>query len=97
MHGIYILLFLIEREGTALLEIIANHHQSWGYKLRGDIVVNGVTMAPNGLSDRVAYVQQDIDWSPDVTVRNALLFTSILQGPGNKTRNFDTNGRVIMR
>ena len=54
-------------------------------------------MAPNGLSDRVAYVQQDIDWSPDVTVRNALLFTSILQGPGNKTRNFDTNGRVIMR
>uniref|UniRef100_A0A0P5XID2 ATP-binding cassette sub-family G member n=1 Tax=Daphnia magna TaxID=35525 RepID=A0A0P5XID2_9CRUS len=83
-----------EREGTALLDILANLPRQWGFKVRGDLVVNGVTMTSAGLSDRLAYVQQDIRWCPDMTVRQTLLFTALLQAPGRPARNFDTKGRI---
>ncbi len=84
----------VEREGTALLEILSNHHQTWGFKVRGDVVFNGVTTVPAGLHDRVAFVQQDARWNPDMTVRQTLLFSALLQAPGHLNRNFDTKGRV---
>lgn len=83
-----------EREGTALLDILANLPRQWGFKVRGDLVVNGVTLTASGLSDRLAYIQQDIRWCPDMTVRQTLLFTALLQAPGRPARNFDTKGRV---
>ena len=84
----------VEREGTSLLEILANQHSTWGFKVRGDVVFNGVTTSPAGLHDRVAFVQQDAHWCPDMTVRQILLFTALLQAPGHSNRNFDTKGRV---
>ena len=93
--SIFTLSINIEREGTALLDILANLPRSHGgFKVRGDLVVNGVTTPAHGLSDRLAYVQQDIRWCPDMTVRQTLLFTALLQAPGRPNRNFDTKGRV---
>lgn len=83
-----------EREGTALLDILANVPRSRSHKVRGDLVINGVTTPANGLSDRLAYVQQNVRWCPDMTVRQTLLFTALLQAPGRPARNFDTKGRV---
>ena len=85
-----------EREGTALLDILADSpsRDLPGFKVRGDLVVNGVTTTSSGLGDRLAYVQQNIRWCPDMTTRQTLLFTALLQAPGRPARNFDTKGRV---
>ena len=70
-------------------------HSGGGFKIHGDLIVNGVSIpASKGLYDRLAYVQQDIRWCPDMTVRQSLLFTALLQAPGRPARNFDTRGRV---
>ena len=62
-------LCFVEREGTALLDILANMPRSRRHKVRGDLVINGVTTSVEGLSDRLAYVQQNVRWCPDMTVR----------------------------
>lgn len=77
-----------------MLDILADLPRLRGLKVRGDLVVNGVTTSASGLSDRLAYVQQDIRWCADMTVRQTLLFTALLQAPGRPARNFDTKGRV---
>ena len=87
--------YFSEQEGTLLLEILSNQHAKWGFKVRGDVVLNGVpTECGSGLHDRVAYVQQGSAWCPDMTVRQTMLFTALLQAPGHPNRNFDTRGRI---
>lgn len=76
------------------MDILADMTPPRGFKVRGDLVVNGVTTPVDGLSDRLAYVQRDVRWCPDMTVRQTLLFSALLQAPGRPARNFDTKGRV---
>lgn len=85
---------LTEEEGTTFLSVLANRHQTRHSRIRGDLVINGVPAQPNKLEGRVSYVQQDCTFSPDMSVRQTLLFTSLLKEPGNPSRGFDTKGRV---
>ena len=76
------------------MDVLANRHQRRGFKVRGDVVVNGVMTTVEDLAERVAYVQKDCNYCADMTVRQTLLFTALLQAPGRPNRNFDTKGRV---
>ena len=63
-------------------------------KLHGDILVNGVSVNPARLEDRVAYVRQDNNFSSDMSVRQTMLFHAFLREPGTHARARDTKGRV---
>jgi ABC-type multidrug transport system ATPase subunit len=65
-----------------------------GTKLRGDILINGITVPPARLADRVALVERDISFTPDMSVRQTLLFHSLMREPGTLTRGRDTKGRI---
>ncbi|GAB6028959.1 hypothetical protein CHUAL_004754 [Chamberlinius hualienensis] len=83
-----------EEEGTIFLNVLANRHLHKKVRIRGDLVVNGVVTLPDKLENRVSLVQQDCNFSPDMSVRQTLLFTSLLKEPGNPSRGFDTKGRI---
>ncbi|GFY47202.1 ABC transporter G family member 4, partial [Trichonephila inaurata madagascariensis] len=80
-------------EGTALLDILANRHRKWRCRLRGEFMVNGLYLTLKKLEKCVAYVQRHTDFGPDMSVRQTLLFTSLLQEPDNN-RGFDTKSRI---
>ncbi|XP_076320520.1 LOW QUALITY PROTEIN: ATP-binding cassette sub-family G member 8-like [Tachypleus tridentatus] len=81
-------------EGTTILNILANQYRKWQCHLYGDIIVNGLHMTPPDLEHCVAYIQKDSEFSPDMSVRQTLLFTSLLQEPSDSNRNRDTKGRI---
>ena len=86
-------------EGTALCDILSGvAASSWNYgtKIRGELVVNGVQMsaASSRLRDRVAYVQTDNNFTPDMSVRQTMLFHAFLREPGTHARARDTKGRI---
>ncbi len=81
-------------EGTALCDILTDSYNSWQMRLTGDILVNGVSVTTSRLRDRVAYVRQDNSFSPDMSVRQTMLFYAFLREPGTTTRRRDTKGRV---
>ncbi|KFM74661.1 ATP-binding cassette sub-family G member 8, partial [Stegodyphus mimosarum] len=82
-----------ESEGTALLDILANRHRKWRCRLRGEFMVNGLYLTLKKLERCIAYVQRHTDFGPDMSVRQTLLFTSLLQEPDNE-RGFDTKSRI---
>lgn len=82
-----------ESEGTALLDILANRHRKWRCRLRGEFMVNGLYLTLKKLERCVAYVQRYTDFGADMSVRQTLLFTSLLQEPENN-RGFDTKSRI---
>lgn len=82
-----------ESEGTALLDILANRHRKWRCRLRGEFMVNGLYLTLKKLERCVAYVQRHTDFGPDMSVRQTLLFTSLLQEPDNN-RGFNTKSRI---
>ncbi|XP_042910470.1 ATP-binding cassette sub-family G member 8 isoform X2 [Parasteatoda tepidariorum] len=82
-----------ENEGTSLLDILANRHRKWRCRLRGEFMVNGLYLTLKKLEKCVAYVQRHTDFGPDMSVRQTLLFTSLLQEPDNN-RGFDTKSRI---
>jgi len=82
------------KEGTALCQILANRHRGIGKRLRGDILINGINVDPSRLADRVALVERDISFTPDMSVRQTLLFHSLMREPGTLTRGRDTKGRI---
>lgn len=83
-----------EYEGTTLLNILANRSVRKKARLRADLMVNGCRVTTDALWDRLAFVQQDCSFAPDMSVRQTLLFTSLLQESGNQSRTFDTKGRI---
>lgn len=83
-----------EAEGTAFCDILANNFNSWQVRLSGELIVNGVSVAPRRLADRVAYVRKNHNFSPDMSVRQTMLFHSFLREPGSHVRSRDTKGRV---
>uniref|UniRef100_T1J9E7 ABC transporter domain-containing protein n=1 Tax=Strigamia maritima TaxID=126957 RepID=T1J9E7_STRMM len=84
-----------EYEGTTLLDVLAYQHCDRRTRVRqGELYVNGTRMSPRSLKERIAYVQQDCHFIQDMSVRQTLLFASLLQEPGNESRQFDTKGRI---
>ncbi|XP_040564085.1 ATP-binding cassette sub-family G member 8 [Lepeophtheirus salmonis] len=83
-----------EDEGTALCDIIANSFNHWNTRLDADIILNGISVNTKRLEDRVSYVKRNINFSPDMSVRQTMLFHSFLREPGTHTRNNDTKGRI---
>lgn len=81
-------------EGTTILDILANRYPKVQSRLHGDIIVNGLRMTPSELEQCVAYVQDESEFSPDMSVRQTLLFASLLQEPSDLSRNRDTKGRI---
>ncbi|CAG0900354.1 unnamed protein product [Darwinula stevensoni] len=85
-----------ELEGTAMLDMLAGTGGFWNRAggLRGEIIVNGSHLQARKLRHRVAYVQQNQDFQPNMSVRQTLLFHAFLREPGNAARDTDTKGRV---
>ena len=85
---------LAEPEGTALCQILSNSYNSWQHRLHGDILLNGVSVSPARLQDRVAYVRRNNAFGADMSVRQTMLFHSFLREPGSHARARDAKGRV---
>ncbi|CAG0884113.1 unnamed protein product [Cyprideis torosa] len=83
-----------EREGTAVLDVIANRFARFGHKLKVDIIVNGCRVRPDRLEPRVAYVTQDRNFNPDMTVQQTLRLHSLLKSPGQPARGLNTKARI---
>lgn len=81
-------------EGTALCNILANNLNKWRMQVRGTIVLNGVSIEPSKLQDRVSYVRTDCEFAPDMSVRQTMLFHAFLREPGSHSRARDTKGRI---
>ncbi|XP_076346385.1 uncharacterized protein LOC143244854 isoform X2 [Tachypleus tridentatus] len=96
VHGGEILAILSTTalEGTTILDILADRNDKWRSCLLGDIIVNGLQMTPAKLKFCVAYVQQNFDFSPDLSVQQTLLFTSFLKKPDDPNRKRDLKGRI---
>ncbi|KAJ8866703.1 hypothetical protein PR048_032564 [Dryococelus australis] len=62
-----------EEEGTALLDTLAGRTCCVG-NMRGDILLNGLSVRLQQLRDRVAYVQANSCLCPDLSVRRTLCF-----------------------
>ncbi|PNF34419.1 hypothetical protein B7P43_G13248 [Cryptotermes secundus] len=73
VHGgeIMAVMATAEEEGTGLLDTLSGRSSNIG-KHRGVILLNGQSVSPSQLRDRVAYVQCDSRLSPDLSVRQAL-------------------------
>ena len=85
---------LAEPEGTAFCQILSNSFNSWQRRLHGDILLNGVSVSPARLQDRVAYVRRNNAFGADMSVRQTMLFHSFLREPGTHSRARDAKGRV---
>ena len=83
-----------EPEGTAFCQILSNSYNSWQHRLHGDILLNGVSVSPARLQDRVAYVRRNNAFGADMSVRQTMLFHSFLREPGTHARSRDAKGRV---
>jgi len=86
-------LFVTEIEGTAVLEILANKFNKRNSMIKGDIILNGIFMSPQKLGQIATYVSQDCSLCPDMSTRQTLFFSSLLQGPAKKNA-FDTKKRT---
>ena len=51
-------------------------------------------MSPSRLEDRVSLVDRNINFTTDMSVRQTILFHSLMREPGTLTRGRDTKGRV---
>ena len=92
--SIYLSIYIVESEGTVLLDILANQHSRWNKRIRGDILLNGSHISIQELGRRISYAREDTDFTTDMTVRQTLLFTSYLVKPGHKARRGNLNNKV---
>lgn len=61
--------------------------------MKADFILNGVIVNTERLSHMLAYVSQDATLCPDMSTRQALLFTSLVQRPAKKS-TFDAKKRT---
>ena len=83
-----------EREGTALLDALSDCGTRWSLRVTGDLLLNGCQVNPARLARRVAYVQEDCHFSPNMSVRQSMLFHAFLQEPGDVTRGLNVKQKV---
>lgn len=82
-----------EEEGTGLLEALAGWASNTG-KQRGAVLLNGQSVSPSQLRDRVAYVQCDSHLSPDLSVRQTLSLHHWLRYSGAHHSKLNTKDRI---
>ena len=58
------------------------------------IIFISCSVQPARLADRVAFVEQDVSFTPDMSVRQTVLFHDGMRQPGTSTRGRDNKGRV---
>ena len=86
-------------EGTAVLDVLSDRLNKREGKVKGDLILNGVYLSPKKLSQLVSYVHQDLQFCPQMTATQTLLFTSLLQKAAKRPNsspntNFDTKNRT---
>ena len=55
-----------------------------------------LSVSPSRLEDRVSLVDRNINFTTDMSVRQTILFHSLMREPGTLTRGRDTKGRVSL-
>ncbi|XP_069955639.1 ATP-binding cassette sub-family G member 8 isoform X2 [Cherax quadricarinatus] len=83
-----------ESEGSCLLDVLANRHARWNGRLRGDFILNGNHTKPSKVASRSAYVQQDVNFCPDMSVRQTLLLHTFFRSSGDLSRVRDVKARI---
>ncbi|KAF2357532.1 ABC transporter-like [Trinorchestia longiramus] len=73
---------------------MGGRHTRWGGRLRGDFLLNGNLISPTKLSQRVAYVQQNVHFCPDTSVRQTLLLHAFLRESGDPARGRNVKARI---
>lgn len=71
-------------EGTAILDILSDRFNKRTGRVKGDFILNGVFMSPKVLSTYLSYGQEDLTLCPQLTARQTLLFSSLLQKAGKR-------------
>ncbi|RWS15545.1 ATP-binding cassette sub-family G member 8-like protein [Dinothrombium tinctorium] len=82
-----------EIEGTSILNIMANRFNKRRCRMKGDMILNGVYMTPEKLSEVVGYVSQETKLCPEMSARQTLLFSTLVKRPAKKN-SFDTKKRT---
>ncbi|RWS28135.1 ATP-binding cassette sub-family G member 8-like protein [Leptotrombidium deliense] len=80
-------------EGTSILNILSNRFNSFRSRMKAEIILNGVYMSPQKMSEVVGYVSQDTTLCPQMSARQTLLFSTLVQKPA-KRNSFDTKKRT---
>lgn len=62
-------------------------------RIKGDLILNGVYVNSEKLAQVLGYVSQDTTLCPQMSTRQALLFSSLLQSPAKRS-SFDTKKRT---
>ncbi|XP_069674878.1 ATP-binding cassette sub-family G member 8 [Periplaneta americana] len=95
VHGgeIMAVMATAEEEGTGLLDALSGRSSNIG-KQRGAILLNGQSVSPNQLRDRVAYVQCDSHLSPDLSVRQTLSLHHWLRHSSSHHGKLNTKDRI---
>ncbi|CAL4143800.1 unnamed protein product, partial [Meganyctiphanes norvegica] len=83
-----------EDEGSCLLDVLADRHHKWGGRLRGEFILNGNRIKPSKVASRSAYVQQDVNFCPDMSVRQTLLLHSHFRSSGDVARVREVKARI---
>ncbi|KAI1292780.1 ATP-binding cassette sub-family G member 8 [Halotydeus destructor] len=80
-------------EGTAIMEVLADKYNKHKGRVKGEFILNGSHLTTTKLSELIAYVSQDTDLCPDMTTRQTVLFSTLVQKPA-KRNDFDTKKRT---
>ncbi|XP_043201300.1 ATP-binding cassette sub-family G member 8-like [Amphibalanus amphitrite] len=83
-----------EAEGTALLDVLGDCSSRGQLRISGQLALNGTTVLPARLAERLTYVQRDGTFSGHMSVRQTLLFHAFLQEPGHVARCFNTKNKI---
>ncbi|GAU93682.1 hypothetical protein RvY_05580-2 [Ramazzottius varieornatus] len=81
-------------QGGDLLKALINRRGKWGRSLKGAITYNGVNVDPSMLKDRAVFAAANLDFNPDMSLKQTMLFQSHLCEPGETVRKTDTTGRI---
>lgn len=82
------------REGNDILEALIDRRGKWGTSLKGAITYNGLNVIPEQLARCAVYAGTNLDFNPNMSLKQTILFTSHLAQPGEPNRKTDTRGRV---
>lgn len=75
------------------MNILSNRYNKSRSKVKVDLILNGVYLTPQRFAKLAAYVNKDTTLCPQMSTRQTLLFTSLLQGAAKRS-SFDTKKRT---
>ncbi|XP_055353320.1 ATP-binding cassette sub-family G member 8-like [Paramacrobiotus metropolitanus] len=83
-----------DKQGDDFLNALINRRGKWGSSLKGAITYNGVNVDPMQLAHRAVYAGTNLDFNPNMSLKQTVLFASHLAEPGEANRKTDTRGRI---